>query len=393
MVAMPWWNDADAWVRRHADVCAVVVLLAGVAAYGFLYVDFRGPPFEDAAMLMRYAENLAAGHGIVWNVGEAPVDGATDFLFMSSVAGLIKLGFSTGRAVRLLALGAHVLTVVLVYTANRKLWNAGALPALVASLYLAFGTGLAYVAAYFGTPFFAFLAGLSWSLGLLLVIQETPGDVAVLGFAISALLAALTRPEGAFLGLLMLGTVVFLRGWRQSIRIILLVAGVFLIAGGSYFAWHWSYFGYPLPNPFYKKGGGFLHWDSFWESLHYLVRFAGPFALAFVLGLRSRRTLRFTLAFAASLLGFAALFVLVSNETNFGGRFQYALLPMVLICFFPLVSGLRENIKYVRLPSKEGLGPLTWMLTALVLLFALVAYCTRTIMRPHRPAADVHHRL
>ena len=88
MVAMPWWNSADAWVRRHADVCAVVVLLAGVAAYGVLYVDFRGPPFEDAAMLMRYAENLAAGHGIVWNVGEAPVDGATDFLFMSSVAGL-----------------------------------------------------------------------------------------------------------------------------------------------------------------------------------------------------------------------------------------------------------------------------------------------------------------
>jgi ADP-heptose:LPS heptosyltransferase len=23
--------------------------------------------------------------------------------------------------------------------------------------------------------------------------------------------------------------------------------------------WRWQYFGYPLPNPFYKKGGGTLH--------------------------------------------------------------------------------------------------------------------------------------
>ncbi|MFT6399365.1 MAG: hypothetical protein ACJAYU_004130, partial [Bradymonadia bacterium] len=29
-------------------------------------------PSEDAAMLMRYSEHLAAGHGIVWNPGEAP---------------------------------------------------------------------------------------------------------------------------------------------------------------------------------------------------------------------------------------------------------------------------------------------------------------------------------
>ena len=179
-----------------------------------------------------------------------------------------------------------------------------------------------------------------------------------LGLRVSALLAALTRPEGAFLGLLMLGTVVFLRGWRRSIRIILLVAGVLLIGGGSYFAWHWSYFGYPLPNPFYKKGGGFLHWDSFWESLRYLVRFAGPFALAFVLGLRSRHDAALALWHSLPpLLGFAALFVLVSNETNFGGRFQYALLAHGSDLLLSLGEGLAENIEVCASPLRGRIGP------------------------------------
>ena len=43
-------------------------------------------PQEDAYILYRYSENLAGGHGIVWNVGETPTDGATDFLWMLVLA-------------------------------------------------------------------------------------------------------------------------------------------------------------------------------------------------------------------------------------------------------------------------------------------------------------------
>ena len=95
-------------------------MVAAVAVYILVFVDFNVPPFEDAAMLMRYAQHLAAGQGIVWNVGGPPVDGATDFLFMAVAAGLIKLGMAIGRSVRVLGLAAHVLTVLLVYWANRR---------------------------------------------------------------------------------------------------------------------------------------------------------------------------------------------------------------------------------------------------------------------------------
>src|SRR5574340_495000 len=172
--AMGSWDRIRSWIQRHGDAWALVVLLAVTAGYAVARVDFRGPPFEDAAMLMRYAENLAAGHGIVWNIGEAPVDGATDFLFMTTVAGLIRLGFSTGRAVRFLGLGGHVLTVLLVYLANRKLWKGGVLISLLAGSYLAVGTGLWYVAAYFGTPFFAFFVSVMWVLALMLIQADSP---------------------------------------------------------------------------------------------------------------------------------------------------------------------------------------------------------------------------
>ena len=58
---------------------------------------------------MRYAQHLAGGHGIVWNIGAAPVDGATDFLFMVAAAALIKLGLTVAQAVRGLGFAAHLL--------------------------------------------------------------------------------------------------------------------------------------------------------------------------------------------------------------------------------------------------------------------------------------------
>jgi hypothetical protein len=145
-----------------------------------------------------------------------------------------------------------------------------------------------------------------------------------------------------------------------------------LVFGGVYFLWRWQYFGHPLPNPYYKKGGGIMHWDSFWESLGYLLRFAGPFALAFVLGLRSRHTRRQSLAFALPLLLFAGAFVLVSNETNFGGRFQYALWPLVLMSFFPLVNGLARETGFVW-PSRTA-ARVAAVVTSLLLGYGILLY-------------------
>ena len=151
------------------DLLISLLLIASTLYYAARYVDFSIPPFEDAAMLMRYAQHLADGHGIVWNIGEHPVDGATDFLFMVASAALIKLGLTVGQSVRGIGFASHLLTVLLVYWANRRMHNANIPLSFLSGLYLAVGTGLSYVSAYFGTPFFALAAAVTWTLGLILI--------------------------------------------------------------------------------------------------------------------------------------------------------------------------------------------------------------------------------
>src|SRR6266508_59357 len=339
--------------KRALDFLLALLLIAITFLYAWRFVDFQIPPFEDAAMLMRYAQNLAGGHGIVWNIGEHPVDGATDFLFMATSAALIKIGIPVGRAIRVLGFASHLVTVLLVYFVNRRVHNASYALSFFNGLYLAVGTGLAYVAAYFGTPFFALAAASTWTLGLLLMNREDAPFWLSLAFALSGLLTGLIRPEGVFLASLMLVSVIFLRiqdggslssreriKTRENFSINVIFVTVFLLFGGAYFIWHWNYFGYPLPNPFYKKGGGGLYWDSFNNSLLYTLRMCAPFIIAFVLGLRSKETTRQTIAYLIPVVGFAAMFVFISDETNYGARFQYALVPIVLMSWTPLVRGL-----------------------------------------------------
>lgn len=330
-----------------------ILLILSTLYYAFTFIDFTIPPFEDAAMLMRYAQNLAGGHGIVWNIGEPPVDGATDFLFMVASAALIKLGFTVGQAVRGIGFASHLLTVLVVYWTNRRIHNGNVPLSFLSGLYLAVGTGLSYVSAYFGTPFFALAAASTWTLGLLLMKEENPRFWLSLAFALSGLVTGLIRPEGVILASLMLFSVIVMRMsegplsiWERArvrgvFSIIVIFGAVFLVLGGAYFLWRWNYFGYPLPNPFYKKGDEGWKWDSFQHSLLNALRLCLPMVFAFILGFRSKETTKTAIAYLIPILGFAIAFGLISDEMNYGARFQYAIVPIALMSWIPLVSGIK----------------------------------------------------
>jgi len=334
------------------DLLISLLLIASTFYYAARWVDFSIPPFEDAAMLMRYAQHLADGHGIVWNIGEHPVDGATDFLFMAASAALIKLGLTVGQAVRGIGYASHLLTVLIVYWINRRINNANIPISFLSALYLAVGTGLSYVSAYFGTPFFALAAAITWTFGLILMRTQDPSLGLILAFTLGGLVTGLIRPEGVILSVLMLLAIILMRGFKNSIAIIVAFGATFLLLGGIYFLWRWNYFGYPLPNPFYKKGGSGLHWDSYHNSLLNLLRLCLPIVIAFILGFRSRETAKQTAAYLIPILGFAVAFVLISDEMNYGARFQYALVPIALMSWAPLVRGL-NIFKYVQTPVWE----------------------------------------
>ncbi len=171
--------------------------------------------------------------------------------------------------------------------------------------------------------------------------EENPRWWLSLAFALSGLITGLIRPEGVILASLMLLAIIVMRGLKGSISIIVIFGVVFLTLGGSYFLWRWDYFGYPLPNPFYKKGEGGWSWQTFDASMLNMLRLSLPMVFAFILGFRSNETIKQTSAYMIPIFGFAAAFGLISDEMNYGARFQYATVPLMLLSWIPLVRGFK----------------------------------------------------
>jgi len=361
------------WQKFRWDIASGGLLAACMFLFARNAVDFAIPPFEDAAILMRYAQHVAEGHGIVWNIGEPPVDGATDFLFMIITAWLVHAGVSVEAAVRSLGIGAYVLTVGLIYLAIRTIHNGPVLIALTSALYLAVGPGMYYVAAYFGTPFFALFACLTWCLAWFVVKYPASNVLAVL-FSLSSLLTGLIRPEGVILSTTMLLAIVFLLGWKRAIRVVAAFVLVFSTLGALYFAWRWSYFGHPLPNPFVKKGGGLIYLGSLRTSLRNTFFMSLPFLPAIVLGLRSSLAFRLSVFGLIPVIGFASAFVFLSNEMNFGGRFQYATLPILLVSWYAAIRGIEGELRLPSLASFSMRARTAVMLFAVVLAVGTVGY-------------------
>lgn len=158
-------------------VPAVTAMVAG-GLHGAAFID-------DAYITFRYAEHLAAGHGLVYNPGE-PVLGTTTPLFAALLAGLKVMGLSVPNAARwlgLLAVAGVVLLLQALAARSLSLPVAGALGLCVA---------LHPDTAYMGTS--GMETGFSLALvlgGLLLCLQGRWLGAGAVGGA-----ALLMRPDG-----------------------------------------------------------------------------------------------------------------------------------------------------------------------------------------------------
>jgi arabinofuranosyltransferase len=325
------------------DLTNLVFLILCAAIFTALFSNFNAPPIEDAAMLMRYSKHFAEGHGIVWNIGDAPVDGATDFLFMITIGILVKAGLSLEFATRFLELIAYFLTIGVVFLSLRRTFNAPRLIASGSALFLLAGPGIFYVIGYFGTTFFALFASLSWWIALEIIAHGETSKKSLL-FAITSVITGLIRPEGVLLTILMALTILFLKGEKKSRITLITYTIIYIIIGTSYFLWHWQYFGYPLPNPFYKKGGGVMHYDSLYASYVHTFFLNMWLLPSFIVGFLFKETRRQSIGFLIPVLGFASLFILIANNMNVLGRFQYVTLPLTAMVCWPLTLGIRRRL-------------------------------------------------
>jgi len=191
-----------------------------------------GPhPFDDTFITFRYALNLAAGHGFVFNLGER-VLGTTTPLWALILAGFRGLGAPLPETALVLSLLADAATAVLMWHLLDRLGFPAWVSLAGPLLFLAVFDALSIARSGMEEPLFAALA-----MGTLSALAA--GRFAAAGCA--AGLAALTRPEGLVLlpllllaGMLLPGPVP-LRRRLLAVAVAAAVLGVWAVFAVGYF--------------------------------------------------------------------------------------------------------------------------------------------------------------
>jgi arabinofuranosyltransferase len=214
---------------------------------------------EDAFIALRFARNLAHGDGLVWNPGQPPVEGYTDFLWVVLSAVAIKLGISGVAFAQVLSIACGLGTLLLTYAIGRRLAGWPPVVAMVPAGLLAVSGPMAmWSSSAMESTFFTMLVlAATYCLARFWRSGSVPAALATSGFL---WMATLTRPEGLmFAGLLLGVSVIVAAAWdRRALWQLGLAAATFAGLFVPYFIWRYQYFGFLLPNTFYAKTGGGL---------------------------------------------------------------------------------------------------------------------------------------
>lgn len=248
--------------RPRSKRLPTLLLVAGTAVAALILLNqMRTLWFtqDDAYISYRYAQNALDGHGLVFNTGER-VEGYTNFLWVILLILGAHMGLDFDTTAKILGIASAVGLIALIAFAVRRLWRDhalgdGIIPGITAALILAANGSLAYWAVSgLETPLFAFLAAaglFAWTVQSRLLIPLLT-------------LAALTRPEGGLLWVIVLtGEGLWGKGWRHAFRLAV-IGGLLLL---PFAAFKLFYYGSLLPNPFYAKTG--LAWEYIRSGIEY----------------------------------------------------------------------------------------------------------------------------
>ncbi len=241
---------------------------------------------DDAMVSMRYAQHLAHGSGLVWNIGQRPVEGFTNPAWMLLMAALHLLPLPAAKvSLAVMAASALILlaNIVVVYKVSATLRPASQLAPLLAA---------GITALYYPLIFWS-LRGMEVGLlvllidaSLLLALHASEAMISRQALTVGALLAlaVLTRLDTLIQAFILLGYLAVARTPRKTVALPLLLVllttvGVLLFQRG--------YFGDFLPNTYYQKMAGTTTWERVRNGLlvfyqHALWDTALPAAFSFV---------------------------------------------------------------------------------------------------------------
>ena len=364
--------------RHDSDVTrktSIALLLAGLALYVLVGVHFLNFAPDDVYITLRYAANVAAGQGPVYNVGER-VEGYSNPLFLALLALLQPLLASPRNmvlAAKLIGLIAGLLAVAAAAALARRdpegspYWG-------LAPLLVGLGGYLAFWSA----------SGLETGLHALLVVVAVGGYIRALETGRCAwralcgllfALVALSRPEGAvFLVAAVIARALLLlrdrRGPDAADGAFLVLAIAPIVA---HFVWRHSYYGVWWPNTFYAKAGG--GWSTWTDGARYLLLAVGPACWGsaillpvLALGLAPwRKATPRTLVLWLAVLAQAGFIIVAGGDWMPGWRFIAPVAPLLALLAPGAVARLLDVLHRRRLVEQFG-GWIKWLPLALIIL-------------------------
>jgi hypothetical protein len=258
-------------VTRHDQLAAG--LLALLLAFGLLRASSLAWVCDDAFISLRYAENLVAGHGLVYNSGEF-VEGYTNLLWTLLLAALLKVGVDPHRAAELPGIAAYLWLALTLCTWSLHRARRAGLPFLpVASGFVLISEDF-HVWATGGLETMLFTALAVQGLLLTRGPVQTLSRVLLAGSLLGLLV--LTRPDG-----LLFAVAGAVSWWipasrlaaTQRARLALLTLLPVLLVLAVWLPWKLAYYGDIFPTAFYSKSAArpFLSQGLVYAGL-YLVR-------------------------------------------------------------------------------------------------------------------------
>ena len=229
---------------RSARKVTLLVTLAAAIPFGFLVAHYHWL-CDDAFISFRYAKNLADGHGLRFNISDAPIEGYSNFLWVVLLAGARRVGLDIPTTAWVLSIASAALLFFALagHLARHRRASAWTilLPLLVAAT-------LPPLAAWSTSGLATMPAALAvFVLWDSLFGHERPRP----GLALPAsVVAVLLRADTFLLVGLVHALALGLGGWREPgrLRTLLISAAVAALTFAGLTWFRWSYFGDWLPN-------------------------------------------------------------------------------------------------------------------------------------------------
>ena len=329
----------DLWTTTPYRPVAGLFVVLGIAACFAHAVAYWSYTVDDAYIFFRYADNWAAGHGLVYNPGER-VEGYTSFLWVLLVGVGVHAGISAQLWAKILGMSCGLGTLVVLLRLTSRV---GASPWIAAA-----GIGLLATSDIFAislvegleTPLFTLCC-----LGALHRFHSERSHPGAVPWSMAlAMLAFLTRPDGILWALLLLlmGLLLARPGqpdadrWRRWCAVAALVLLGVVVAHTT---WRFVYYGDLLPNTFYAKGGGSL--DLFGRGLSKVIHFTGhvggPLLWLLPLMLTLSRRWR-AVAILAVLFIASRLFFTVWSGGAWLGHYRFLAPAVPLFCLLSMAA-------------------------------------------------------